>query len=404
MRGMWLFCLCVLLLAQLLAQPAELLVIDDFETEGGWLPAEPGECTITVLLDRLNVRDGQASLRLEAELTDSYESGCFAGISREAPNLTGYAFLRLWVRPDQPSKALLGIHLGSDKGDYLYPVPLDNTRWNLITVSFEQFKSEEQSEPLAPEDVKTISFLMAAGGPATAKVNIDRFIALTDLNDNGVPDIDEAQMGEAAQNSEELADRYFNNGDYEKAEKYYQEAKSLYERMGNREKAQEMDSRAKESRAWFNYEKGEEFYENKEYTKAMEAYERARKDFVLVGNLDMVDTCENRLNELSELTGRPVSPVPERPPGTEQPTRPREGSGAGGLLFVLAVVFLVGVGVYFWKFRGGEPKAEDKKPVPPVEPSKTKAEEIRKLKAKFVYGEINRKEYEKKLRELEDKT
>lgn len=400
MRGMWLFCLCVLVLAQ----PPELLVIDDFETEGGWIPTSYGGCTITTLLDRANVRDGQASLRLEAELVGSFEEGrCYAGISRQAPDLTGYTFLRMWMRPDQPSKALLGIHLGSDKGDYLYAVPLDNTRWNLITVSFEQFRSDEQPEPLAPEDVKTISFLMAAGEPATAKVNIDRFIALTDLNDNGVPDIDEAQMGEAAQNSEELADRYFNNGDYEKAEKYYQEAKSLYERMGNQEKAQEMDSKTTESKAWFNYEKGEEFYEKKEYIRAMDAYDRARREFVLVGNLDMVDTIENRLEELSELTGRPVSPLSEQLPGTQQPLRPRDrGSGAGGLFFVLLIVIIVGVGLYVWKFRGAAPKAEEEKPVLPLGSPEKKAEEVRKLKAKFVYGEINRKEYEKRLRELEE--
>ncbi|MBU7045804.1 MAG: hypothetical protein HXS54_05155, partial [Theionarchaea archaeon] len=180
-----------------------------------------------------------------------------------------------------------------------------------------------------------------------------------------------------------------------KAEKYYEEAKTLYQRMGNGEKAQEMDSRARESRAQLNYELGEDFYEQGEYLKAMEAYNRARREFVLLGDVDMVDTIEDRLEELSER---------ER--------------GGGGLLFVLIVVVLVGIGVYLWKFRGPPEQEEEGPPVPLdsseakpeeepprlLDSSEAKTEEVRKLKAKFVFGEINRQEYEKKLRELEDRT
>lgn len=398
MRGMWLFCLCTLLLAQ----PPELLVIDNFESEETWTPAAAEGCTINVFLDRLNVKEGQASLRLEAVLAGPCEDEkCYAGVTHDVPDLSGYAFLRLWIRADAASNAYFGIYLESSKGGYFHVVPLDNTRWNLMNVSFSQFKSEEQLGPVNPEDVKSIALILGASEPATVKLNVDGLVALTDLNGNGIADIDETQKREAAKNTEEIANRYFDEGDYGKAEKYYQEARSLYQQLDDQEKAKEMDLRARESRAWLDYEQAEQFFEQKEYTKAMDAYERARKGFVLLNNLEMVDTIENRLEELSALAGRPVTPLSDRPLYEQlQKRKDAQRGGAGGLLFIIIVVILVGVGVYLWKFRGA-PEAETGKEKL-ISPSGGKSEEIRKLKAKFVYGEINRKEYEKRLRELEE--
>jgi hypothetical protein len=137
--------------------------------------------------------------------------------------------------------------------------------------------------------------------------------------------------------------------------------------------------------------------------RAMESYEKARREFVLQGNSEVVDTIEDRLDELSEITGKPVLPPPEKPDRSDIP-QPRERGSGGGLLFVFIVVALVGIGVYMWKFRGApKPEKAEEGPVPPLGSSEAKAEEIRKLKAKFVYGEINRQEYEKRLRELEDR-
>ncbi len=414
MRGIWLFCLCVFLLAQ----PPELLVIDSFESEGNWTPIESEGCTLRFISDRLNTREGEASLRLEAEFTESCGSKrCYGGITHEAPDLSGYAFLRLWVRADTRTNADFGIYLVSaDETGYFYRIPLEKAGWIHVNASFSEFYSEDQSGSIAPEDVAYVGLLLSSGEPMTVRVNVDEFVALTDVNGNGVPDIDEGQMIEAAQNSEEFANRYFDDGDYEKAEKYYDEAKTLYQRMGNGEKAQEMDSRARESRAQLNYEQGEDFYEQGEYLKAMEAYNRARREFVLLGDADMVDTIEDRLKELSEITGKPVPPVSDIP--SERTVQPQRERGGGGLLFVLIVVVLVGIGVYLWKFRGrpeqegeegpsgpldsSEAKIEEGPPGP-LDSSEAKTEEVRKLKAKFVFGEINRQEYEKKLRELEDR-
>ena len=401
MRGMWLFCLCVFLLAQ----PEEVLVIDDFESEGGWQPHAPEGSTLRVIRDPLNAKVGQASLGMEAEFTAPCgEDKCYAIISREAPDLSDYAYLRIWMRTGSPTEAYFGIALQTSDGKYyLHPVPLDKTGWNLITVAFSQFTSEEDPHGSpAPDDIEYISLVLGSKTPIKVRVNVDELLALADSNRNNIPDTDEGQVIDAARNSEEFADDYFESGDYGRAEKYYQEALSLYQRIGNQKKAQEMDLKARESRAWFDYNEAENLYVQKEYLRAMESYEKARREFVKLGNSDMADTIEDRLTELSKITGEPVPPLPEKPDSSDIP-QPRD-RGGGGLLFVFIVVALVGIGVYMWKFRGApQPEKAEEEPVSPLTSSEAKAEEIRKLKAKFVYGEINRQEYEKRLRELEDR-
>lgn len=404
MRGTWFFCLCVLLLAQsaMIAQMPEVLLIDNFETDKTWEQAASEGCTLRVLVDHLNAIEGRASLRLEAELTgDCGEKGCFAGIGLDTPDLRGYAFLRCWIKAETQENALVGILLGLTGGkNVFHAIPMSRTGWQLVTVPFSDFEAEGEPVSVLSEDIKTISLFVTASEPVTVIVNFDDFVALTDTNDNKIPDVDEAEKKEDAKNYEEMANRHFNDEDYEKARKYYEDARSLYQQAGDQEKAQEMDLKVKESVAHRDLKMAEDLYTQKEYDKAMQAYERARRGFVSLGDFDMVDQIEDRLEELSELTGKPV---PSLSP-TGQPSRtprPRQG-GARGLLFVLFLVILVGVGVYLWKFRGKEAQPETKAEEKILPPSEAKAEEVRKLKAKFVYGEISRKEYEKKLRELEE--
>jgi len=416
MRGMWLFCLCVLVVAlqsEIPAQRPELLVIDNFETEGSWGLVCSPECTIQGFEDRLNTREGQASLRLEAEFAASCEEEqCYAGISREAPDLAGYTFFRLWIKDDTPDEFVLGIHLNLTGDREAFHVLQHRSGWQLITISLLDFKGEGESLSFAPEELKSISLFMAASKAITVKINVDGFVALTDSNSNGIPDVDESDIKEAAKTSEEMADQYFEEEDYLKAEKYYQEARSLYEQLGNTAKSQEMDQEAKESRAWIDFRRAEDLYQNKQYDNAMQAYERARRGFVLADNKEMIDLIEDKLEELSSLTGHPVPPLSGVP---SEPTQPgdRERGGIGRLLFVLLIIVVVGVGVYLWKFREAPAEGEkpEKLPKPekpegkkkPLLPSEQRAEEIRRLKAQFVYGEISRKDYERKLRELEEK-
>ena len=390
MRRMWLFFICVCLIT---SQP-ELLVIDDFEKTGKWEPISSKGCTVKAFLDRVNAKEGETSLRLEVEFTVSCEQQqCYAGIGREAPDLTGYTFLRLWVRTDTSEDIVLGMHVGLTGGkDGYYIIPA-RTGWQLVTVSLSDFRGEdEQFISLAPEDIRTISLFLTANNPVTVRINIDEFIALTDSNGNGIPDIDEDSMVEAARNSEQMADQYFQDGNYEKAEKYYQETKLIYEQLGNTKKAQEINQKAKESRAWIDFEEGEDLYQQNRHTEAVDAYEKARKEFVSVGNLEMVTLIESRLEELS--VPEPSAPQPEeldRKPAELK----RERGGIGGLLFVLLIVVVMGVGVYLWKFRKAPQKKRELEGKPEerpeertsVLPSETE-ETPRKLICPFCKNEI----------------
>ncbi|MBU6997780.1 MAG: hypothetical protein HXS42_09000 [Theionarchaea archaeon] len=399
MRVAWFLCLCVLV-AQSLPDP---LVLDSFENQEGWEQVASEGCSIRLTVDRMNAREGQASLRIEVQFSEECsEERCYAGITRRVSGFEGYHFLKLWTRPDSAgSSAVLGIHLaitGGREGFYL--IPLDQTGWHLTTVPFTDFYANEGEDiSFSPGEIEAISLFLVSEEAGKVAINVDEFLVMQDSNENGIPDKDETDILEAARNSEQMADRYYEDGDYEKAKKYYEETRTMYQKAGNVEKAQEMDRNAKECVALLQYQQAEESYAQKEYVKAMEAYERARREFVLLGDLNMVTIIEERLEELSSLTGRPTSPLPGR---TDQPVasdRPRSG-GAGGLFLVLILVALVGGGVYVWKFRSPAQSTPEKGEEPTL-PSEGKAEEIRKLKARFVYGEITRKDYEKKLRELE---
>lgn len=360
-------------------------------------------CSIRLTLDRMNSREGQASLRIEAQFPKECGEGrCYAGMTRNVSGFEGYHFLRFWIKPDAAaSDAVFVIHLaiaGGKEGFYI--IPLDKTGWHLVTVAFTDFENEkEENLSFSPGDVETISLFLASNKAVKTVINIDELLVLLDSNENGIPDVDETNMLEAAKNSEQMADRYYENGEYEKARKYYEETRNLYQQAGNTEKAQEMDRNATECAALLEYKQAEEFYAQKDYAKAMEAYERARRGFVLLGDLDKVGKIEERLEELSALTGRPTSAPPGRTDRIPASERPRSG-GAGGLFLVLLLVALVGGGIYLWKFRKPA-QPEPEKETEPASPPESKAEDIRKLKARFVYGEITRKDYEKKLRELE---
>lgn len=401
MRGSVLLCLCVLIVAA----PPDALIIDTFDTGSGWEAVASEGCTIKIFSDRNDMREGQASLKIQAEFSGTCsEKQCYVGITGKAPDLSPYSFIRIWVKVDSTQNIFTGIHLMLSGGrERFHLMPVTKTDWQLITVSFSEFQSnDEPTEPYDPGDIETISFFLLSDHACSVKANVDGFIALMDTNGNGVPDMDETTFGEAAQNAEQMGNRYFEEGNFEKAKKYYEEAKSLYQQVKNQEKTEIMDEKTQECVAFLSLSEGDLYYEQEEYLKAMQAYEKARREFILVGNLDMIDHIETRLEELSEITGRPVSPSPQDTASQARSQR----KGAGGLFLVIIIVAVVGLVVYFFKFRSHpEPTAGEERELDSeiLTPSQKKAEEIRTLKAKFVYGEISRKEYENKLRELEER-
>jgi hypothetical protein len=349
----------------LVVSSSHLLLIDDFETGRTWEPVSSQGCSIKIILDHGHTKQGETSLRMDMEFTEECTHQCYAGITRDAPDLTGYEFLRFWVKVNTDIPC--GIHVAcSDNKESFYTVPVDTREWQLITVSFSQFESDN-SNSIDPGTIETISLFFIANTPVKARAYFDELVALTDSNKNGIPDIDEASMVETAQNADEMGDTYFDEGQYEKAIKYYEEAKSVYQKIGDDAKAQEMDTKIEKSRGWLKFEEAESLYEQNKYTMAENVYEEARKHFVSAGDLDMVDSIESRLEELHAANLE--TEEPETPPETF--VEPDDENGASGLLLVVFVVFLVGIGVYVWKFKGK--KLE--------QPPKTGAEKI-KLKEK----------------------
>jgi uncharacterized membrane protein len=390
----------------MIASPPDLLIIDSFDERGEWEPVASDMCTITTYTDRTNMREGQASLRIQAEFSDiCSEEQCYIGISGKAPDLGDYSFLRMWVKVDSTRNIFAGIHLSLvGEGERFYLTPVTRTDWQSLTIPFSDFTAEGESSDYDPADITTISIFLLSDHACSVKMNVDGLVALLDTNKNGIPDIDETTIGEAAQNAEQMGNRYFDEENFERAKKYYEEAKSLYQRIENRQKVELMDKKTKECQAFSNLSQGDLYYQEEQHLKAMQSYEKARRDFVLLGNLDIIDYIETRLEELSEITGKPVSPPPQQSPSPSSPRSARKG--AGGLFLVIIIVAVVGLVVYFVKFRtrpeSGAPEEVVDEEQEFLSPSERKAEEIRTLKAKFVYGEISRKEYEKKLRELED--
>jgi uncharacterized membrane protein len=391
----------------MVVSPPDLLIIDSFDERGEWEPVASDMCTITTYTDRNNMREGQASMRIQAEFSDvCSEEQCYIGITGKAPDLSSYSFLRMWVKVDSTQNIYAGIHVSLvGERERFHIMPVTRTDWQSLTIPFSDFKAEEESSEFDPGDITTISLFLIADHACSVRMNVDGLVALLDTNDNGIPDIDETTIGDAAQNAEQMGNRYFDEENYERAKKYYEEAKSLYQRVENQEKVELMDKKTKECLAFSNLSQGDLYYEEGQHLMAMQSYEKARREFVLLGNLDIIDYIETRLEELSQITGKPVSPPPQQSPSQSSPGSGRKG--AGGLFLVIIIVALVGVVVYFVKFRTPSESVESSEEDvtterEPLSPSEKKAEEIRTLKAKFVYGEISRKEYEKKLRELED--
>ena len=397
-----LFCLCVFLVA---AQP-EVLIIHPFDATGEWEAVASEKCSVTLYTDRATMREGQASLRIQAEFSDiCSQEQCYVGITGKAPDLSSYSFIRLWVKIDSTRNIYAGIHFGlSNERERFYLVPVTKTDWQLLTIPFSDFTADGESVDYDPGDIRTISLFLISDHACSVKMNVDGLVALLDANTNGVPDIDETTVGDAASNAEQMGDRYFEEENFERAKKYYEEAKSLYQRIKNQEKVELMDEKTQKCVAFIDLSEGDMHFEQGQHLKAMQSYEKARKEFMLLGNLDMVDYIETQLEELSEITGKPVSPVPQ-----ENPARSRTpAKGAGGLFLVILIVAVVGLVAYVFKFRkpsstSDSEKTEGRSQQEYLSPSQQKAEEVRTLKAKFVYGEISRKEYEKKLRELEEK-
>lgn len=202
--------------------------------------------------------------------------------------------------------------------------------------------------------------------------------------------------GEYFANAVEL----FDKGEYSAARDVFLQAQAAFAEEGNQEMADECQEYIDQCQEWITkqdeadstFEQAETLFDQGEYEKAQPLYEKAQTLYEDLGDTEKAQACSQRIQEMQET-----------PPPEEEPTEPPEERGSGLLLVVVAAAVIIGAYVVM-KYKG--PRVREEKPEELVEPEEEPArpdrirEEERKLKAQFVYGEINKEEYREKLKKL----
>ena len=207
---------------------------------------------------------------------------------------------------------------------------------------------------------------------------------------------------------------FYNEGDCSEAVSLFTQAQTAFLQEGNQEMADECQSYIDECKdvltvqeeADSTFLQAEALFQRGDFEEAKILYEQAQSLYEELGDSEKVQTC---LGRIAEIEGKMV-PVTEAPP-EEVPQK----KGTGLLLvIVVAAVVLLGVGSYVLMKRRGPGRVPEER-VPEEKPERIEEleefekpesvrkeirEEERKLKAKFVYGEINKEEYQEKLTKL----
>ena len=206
----------------------------------------------------------------------------------------------------------------------------------------------------------------------------------------------------------------FTEGDYEQALGFFMQAQAAFTQAGNEEMIDNCQSYidqcnaiiTKQQEADAAFSDAESFYEEGNYQEAGPLYERAKTLYEELGNEQMVQTCSDRLEEMQQ-----EEPLPEESPAEEDTEKRRSFLP---FLIILVIVMVVG-GFTAMKFlrkpdlEKVSVRDEHVEEKPSEKPEETpRSAHIRKrereLKAQFVYGEINRKQYQDELRKLYEET
>jgi tetratricopeptide (TPR) repeat protein len=155
------------------------------------------------------------------------------------------------------------------------------------------------------------------------------------------------------------------------------------------------------------FSQAESKFDQENYKDALELYKQARTTYEELEESEKAALCSQRITQIQDLLAPPQETVEPEP----------EPSGRRSLLFLVLLLVVAGGGVYYWmKMRKPltavveyeekekeavevEEKVKDTKKVHIIPTEEIKKGE-RKLKAKFVYGEINRDQYREALRKL----
>jgi tetratricopeptide (TPR) repeat protein len=177
----------------------------------------------------------------------------------------------------------------------------------------------------------------------------------------------------------------FETGDHAAALTKFEEAQSIYEdhQLGTDEIDDYISKTTTYVEAFAELQKGKTALQEGNTSEAKDYFVKARQLFSQVGDTEMV---EQVTSQIEQVTPEETVSVPEETViGRERRT--------GFFLVVAAAVIVVAAIIAVLKAR---------KPAP-VYTDEEIREEMRQLKARFVYGEINKKDYEKRLAELESK-
>jgi tetratricopeptide (TPR) repeat protein len=211
----------------------------------------------------------------------------------------------------------------------------------------------------------------------------------------------------------------FNEGKYADAIDLFIQAQAAFAEEGNQGMADTCqyyidtcEENLKIEKADSVFSQAETQFEQEAYAEALQLYQEAETRYAELGDSEKVQMCSERISEIESMQA-PTEEPPEEP--VEEPERKRP------LLVLVIIVAVVGGSVLFLVrhfagrgLRGVAEKAEKTEKVEKADKvgkgekveevekpgaEKTREEE-RKLKAQFVYGEINREEYKEKLKEL----
>ena len=202
---------------------------------------------------------------------------------------------------------------------------------------------------------------------------------------------------------------YFNDKECSKAMELFAQAQTAFLEEGNQDMADDCQEYIDECNRLLTIQldadskflEAEGLVQQGEYEKAVTLYEEAQSLYEELGDSEKAQTCSDRIEEIQNRE------VPVEEPPEEVP----EKRGSGLFLIGVIIVVLVVVSLYLVMSRRGkgehaeEADSERIKELeeiekPDIVPSEKIREGERKLKAQFVYGEINKDEYREKLREL----
>jgi len=208
----------------------------------------------------------------------------------------------------------------------------------------------------------------------------------------------------------------FDDGEYSQALDFFIQAQAAFQQAGNQEMIDTCQSYIdqcndlirKQEEADTVFSDAESFYEEGNYQEAEPLYEQAKTLYQTLGNENKVQACSDRLAEIQQEEAPPEELPVEEQTGERRPFLP--------FLVVLVVVIVVGgfIAMKFLRKPGPKgvtrPHEKIEEKIEPIEKSAGKPEEPpqsahikkreRELKAQFVYGEINRKQYQDELRKL----